>query len=164
MTKWILALLVLAPSLALADDECLVKAALEPQAVRCAQLQAQHPSSRLRCEVLIQGLAQPCVDAAFFKAQADARAAAIQAAADAEAKCQASAACISERARSIACGMVLSRAGIAQQIARERANPAHVVNLTMLHSLGQALQSLDEQIPAAKAQYTAIAHKALVCS
>jgi hypothetical protein len=164
MKRLLTLLLLLLPALAHADDECLIRAATEPQAVRCAQLQAQHPSSHLRCEVLIQALAQPCVDAATLKAQADARAAAAQAATDAEAKCQASAACMSERARSVACAIVRERATLVQQIARERANPSHVVNLTMLHNLGQELQSLDEQLPAAKAQYTAIAHKALVCS
>ena len=161
MTKWIFTLLFLVPPLAFADDDCLVKASIEPQAIRCMQL--QHGDAN-KCSSLVRVLAQPCLDAAAMKAEADRRAAAIQAAADAEAKCQASADCMSERARSVACGMVLSRASIVQQIAHERANPAHVVNLATLHNLGQMLQAIDSQLPAAKAQYAAIAHKALVCT
>jgi hypothetical protein len=58
------------------------------------------------------------------------------------------------------CQLIAQRAKDVRDIARERANPSGVVDLHLLHQIGEEIQWIDnEEMPARKARYTAEAHK-----
>ena len=62
--------------------------------------------------------------------------------------------------RSWVCSAIAQRAQALKDIATEKANPGGVVDLKLLHSMGELVQGLDAvEIPARKAAYTAIAKR-----
>ena len=164
MVKSIITLAVLlVTTSAMADQECMATAKASAQ----ASLVCRTPGHAAECEKQTAILVQPCIDEEARKAKAAADAAAKaeaeRLAAEKEAACRASAVCMTARAKDDACGLVQAHTDLTQQISREKSNPAGVVNLSTLHTLGQMLQTVDASIPAAKAKYTALAHKPLVC-
>ena len=58
------------------------------------------------------------------------------------------------------CALIAQRAKDVRDLAREKANPSGVVDLKLLHTIGEEIQWIDnEEMPARKARYTAEAHK-----
>lgn len=103
-----------------------------------------------------------CYDAgAAAKAQADVDvwATAREKAVADEKTCRVAPACMGARVAAPLCAAIVGRRGALQDIARERANPAGVVNLSVLHDLGQQIQDDDATIADLKAKYTATTHK-----
>jgi hypothetical protein len=70
-----------------------------------------------------------------------------------ERACRADGECMAVRASKPLCEALRDKRGHQEDLAKERANPAGVVNLTYLHDLGQAIQDADERIAQARRDY-----------
>lgn len=100
-------------------------------------------------------------------AAAEAWAAALDAEIDRTQTCVMTTGCMAARAAADAkealepvCEMIAQRAKDVRDIARERSNPGGVVDLKLLHRIGEEIQWIDnEELPARKARYAAAAHK-----
>jgi hypothetical protein len=79
----------------------------------------------------------------------------IRRAATAEKVCRTSTECLADRAAKPLCEALSEKKGHQADLAKEKANPAGVVNLAYLHDIGQALQDDDDRIAEAKRAYSA---------
>jgi len=70
-----------------------------------------------------------------------------------EIACRKSPKCMSDRLAPELCGLIHQREAAQKAIRIERANPGGVVDLVKLHSLGEVVQSLGEQIKQAKSDF-----------
>lgn len=70
-----------------------------------------------------------------------------------EIACRKNPQCMSDRLAPELCGLIHQREGAQKAIKIERANPGGVVDLVKLHSLGEAIQSLDVQIKQARSDF-----------
>ena len=100
-------------------------------------------------------------------ADAEQWAAALDAEIDATQTCIDTAGCMEKRKadeiaekRAQVCSAIAMRAQALKDIATEKANPGGVVDLKLLHSIGEQVQALDAiEIPGRKAAYQAVAKK-----
>ncbi|NOU27134.1 MAG: hypothetical protein HOO96_04425 [Polyangiaceae bacterium] len=76
-----------------------------------------------------------------------------------ELKCRASDVCQAQRIADAACAALADRRDAQQQIALERRSPGGVVNLQLLHDLGERVQADDATITTSKADYATLAKK-----
>jgi len=76
-----------------------------------------------------------------------------------EKACRATPSCIGGRVAKPLCEAIQRRKDLAADIARERANPAGVVNLTYLNQLGREVQDTDDEIANLKKDYASAAKK-----
>lgn len=74
--------------------------------------------------------------------------------------CEATDACMATRV----CEAIAARADVDAQIRRERANPGGVVNLKLLHDLGEQAQATDDVIAARKKRFAAARKKAFAAA
>jgi len=77
-----------------------------------------------------------------------------------EDSCEAADACMAARV----CEAIATRTDIGAQIRRERANPGGVVNLKLLHDLGEQAQALDDLIAARKKRFVSARKKPFAAS
>jgi hypothetical protein len=77
-----------------------------------------------------------------------------------EQTCRATPTCMGARIAVPLCQAIAIRRAAMRGIARERANPARVVDLNTLHELGQQVQEKDAIAADLKARYAAVTHKA----
>lgn len=97
----------------------------------------------------------PRADSAAIREPVDAWLATLDKLAADELRCRASAECAANRAAEPLCRALENRRLHQEMLARERRNPAGVVNLRYLHDLGQSLQDDEDEIGRAKAAYAA---------
>ena len=64
-----------------------------------------------------------------------------------------------ERAAKPICETLGDRRSMVRQLAVERSNPAGVVDLRLLHNLGERIQADDRLLAEHRAEYVAIMHK-----
>jgi hypothetical protein len=76
-----------------------------------------------------------------------------------EKSCRVTPACIGPRIAAEICAGIQDRRNVQKQINDEKANPGGVVDLVLLHTLGERAQSDDAVIASDKVQYAKVVHK-----
>jgi hypothetical protein len=77
-----------------------------------------------------------------------------------EEKCRKTPKCMADRIAVPLCGTIADRRDATQQLAKEKGNPSGVVDLSVLHDLGQRIQEDNAAIADLKKQYASITHRA----